>query len=397
MLRANELLHKAALEGNLEAVKAHIQSGMDLNDNSGYGFYTPLHRAIERGNVEIALALMEGGCMVDKINRDGQRPLHLAALKGLTPVVKALIAAQCVVTACDSDGSTALHIAAKKGFPDIVDLLIEASYSLETRDLLGDTALILSISFRRPDISKRLIAAGSDVNAGSEKGMPLMLALGQPDVLIALLDSQRCNFNVANAEGNTALHVAASNGWIEALKVLTTTKGCNINAFNSRGQSALYVAAFLTSAAKEVSFAMVRLLVDAGCSQHFSPTVCDPSLLHCACSFGRPDLVAYFLELGHDVVSRDSQGCTPLQTATACNSPAIVKLLLMAGAELESSPKSLLQVACKYRFNAIAQTFLDFGCDWEEADRSITADGALGSKTSDTRRLLAREGAYVLA
>ena len=63
-------IHKAADDGNIEAVKQHIAAGTDVNAKVGAG-ETPLHNAIRLGNTEIAGLLIANGADVNAKFDDG--------------------------------------------------------------------------------------------------------------------------------------------------------------------------------------------------------------------------------------------------------------------------------------------------------------------------------------
>lgn len=392
MLRSSELLQKAVMEGNLLAVQSYINNNVHLDDNTGNGFNTPLHLAAERGHESIALALIGAGCKLDVANRDGKKPLHIATFKGLTDVVKALIESQCDVAALDGDGSTALHLAARKGWEAIAAMLIDAGCPLDVKDSLDDTPLLVAVSFRRSEVAKLLISAGCDVNICSERGIPLMLALDQPAVLAALLSSPRCYHGISDREGNTAMHLAAFYGNAYALSKLIATGRFELEATNTRGLSPLYIAAFPTNnkVSTKTSMGMVKMLVAAGCKL----VVARQLMLHCACSFDRPDLVAYCIELGQDV-NAVCEGDTPLRIATTNNNVTIIRLLLTAGAFVTHPQRSLLHLACLCKFNTVIQILLDHGFDRDELDRGKSIiDCALEHKSEGTLSILASEGIY---
>ena len=74
-------LHKAASDGNIEAVKQHLASGTDVNAKGGLGL-TPLHFAagFSRGGVgkEIAELLIANGADVNAKDEDGKTSLDWA-------------------------------------------------------------------------------------------------------------------------------------------------------------------------------------------------------------------------------------------------------------------------------------------------------------------------------
>ncbi len=70
-------IHKAAYQGNIEAVKQHIAAGTDVNtqDDSGW---TPLHWAASKVHNKTAKLLIKEGADVNVVNKDGLAPLDYA-------------------------------------------------------------------------------------------------------------------------------------------------------------------------------------------------------------------------------------------------------------------------------------------------------------------------------
>ncbi|MCE2688205.1 MAG: ankyrin repeat domain-containing protein [Rickettsiales bacterium] len=65
-----------------------------------------------------------------------------------------------------------------------------------------------------------------------------------------------------------------------------------------------------------------------------------------------------FIAEGGDVNLRDEWGLTPLIAATLCNDPAIVKILLRAGAKLDlqnNEGKTALDIAKEYDYQKIIE------------------------------------------
>jgi len=109
---AERALRKAAKEGNIEAVKQHLDAGTDVNakDNSGW---TPMHYvAAYSGHKEIAELLIAKGADVNAMRGGGGTPLHNAALGDHKEIAELLIAEGADVNAKDSlTGETPLDAA----------------------------------------------------------------------------------------------------------------------------------------------------------------------------------------------------------------------------------------------------------------------------------------------
>jgi CubicO group peptidase (beta-lactamase class C family) len=104
-------LHMAALLGNIDAVRQHIEAVSDLNAKDAYGS-TPLIVATTFGRTEVAQALIDAGADMTIRDNYGSTPLHLAALFCRTEIVKALLDKGANRYSRNNSGSTAFDIVA---------------------------------------------------------------------------------------------------------------------------------------------------------------------------------------------------------------------------------------------------------------------------------------------
>jgi hypothetical protein len=103
-------LHQAALEGNLPAVRRHIEAGADLNARDPSRGSSALIIAATFGRTEVARALIAAGADVDQRNDDGSTALITAALFCHSEIVRALLDAGADKSIRTTSGSTALDI-----------------------------------------------------------------------------------------------------------------------------------------------------------------------------------------------------------------------------------------------------------------------------------------------
>ena len=73
----NISIHQAVFDGNIGAVKQHLDAGTNVNVKA-YGGSTPLHRAAFDGHKEIAELLIAKGADVNAKNQEDTTPLDKA-------------------------------------------------------------------------------------------------------------------------------------------------------------------------------------------------------------------------------------------------------------------------------------------------------------------------------
>ena len=83
-------LHWACMKGNMELAMALVNRGADV-DARDVNQCTPLHYACDKGNMELAMALVDRGADVDARSVDQCTPLHIACMKGNMEVAMALV------------------------------------------------------------------------------------------------------------------------------------------------------------------------------------------------------------------------------------------------------------------------------------------------------------------
>ncbi|MDB4341827.1 ankyrin repeat domain-containing protein [bacterium] len=225
-------IHKAAGEGNIEAVKQHIAAGTDVNEKDD-SEWTPLHRAALGGNKEIAELLIDKGAEVNAQSDGGWTPLHLGGTK---EVAALLIENGADVNAKANDGFTPLDLAIGGNHKETADLL---------RKHGGKTAKP-SISIYEAAIDgnieavKQHLTAGTDVDGQEEAGgTPLhSAALFDHLEVVKLLIAEGADVNAKSEGGGTPLHIAASKGHKEMAELLITA-GADVNAKDGGGNTPL--------------------------------------------------------------------------------------------------------------------------------------------------------------
>ncbi len=167
---ANSPVADAARRGDIDAVKALLKDGADVNAAMGDGM-TALHWAAERGDLQLTNVLVYAGANAAAVTRVGQyTPLHIAARTGNAGIVKALLAGSAAVDARTApSGATALHLAAAAGAVDSINALLDAKADVNAKEPeWQQTPLIFAASSGRTAAVKALLARGADADAQSK-------------------------------------------------------------------------------------------------------------------------------------------------------------------------------------------------------------------------------------
>ena len=121
-----EPLFWAASYGNVPAVRALLESGVDVEQGLAEDDRTALTIAAIFGKVAVMKALIEAGADVNKTTSGNQTALIFAAMLGQSSCVVELIKAGADVNLASNDGDTPLVLAIKHGYDAIVGMLILA-------------------------------------------------------------------------------------------------------------------------------------------------------------------------------------------------------------------------------------------------------------------------------
>jgi len=123
---------------------------------------TALHYAIRRGDIPLALWLIDRDIHVTSANHQGWTPLFEAAYGGYGEVVRRLLDRGVSPEVADPYGWTPLIIAAQRGYKDIVAMLVEHGASVNAQDRYGYSALMEAVRRQHSSIVEYLLARGAD-------------------------------------------------------------------------------------------------------------------------------------------------------------------------------------------------------------------------------------------
>ena len=264
----------AARSGDAESVRLLIAAGADVNEALPDGA-SALVVAAHSGHREAAMALLEKGANPNA-NAVGYTALHAAVLRSDVELVKSLLARGADLNAPITKGTPVRRNSQDYELP---------------KTLIGATPYALGAKFLEPDIMRALAAAGADTRRPMNDGAtPLMAASGM-GIAAPAQDEKRgtdrrglaivdggivepesrvletvtmaltlgSDLEAVNASGETALHIAAAQGYETVVRALVE-RGANLNARNARGQTPLGALV----ARKATRPAMIELLRELG-------------------------------------------------------------------------------------------------------------------------------------
>lgn len=242
----------AAREGHLEAVRALLEAGADVNQVSAGEHSSPLVIAISNSHYGVGKYLVEHGANPNLANVDGLAPLYATIDMQYAPV---------------SWAPNPLTVQEKVSHLELMKTLLEhganpnaklirklwfrpTSHNQQWISTVGTTPFWRAAQATDVPAMKLLVAGGVDPKIASAAGTtPLMVAAGlgfagnfsqkAPDSWMPAV--QYClelglDVNAQDAQGYTALHGAAYRGDDELIKFLVE-KGARLDTRNKRGWS----------------------------------------------------------------------------------------------------------------------------------------------------------------
>lgn len=244
-------LATAALSGSLWAIKMLSRSGADVDTRDVYGD-TPLHLAARNGSPEPVTRLFDLGCDVEAINNNGMSAKDIARIQGHMDVVKLFDTFSTRVSAGRDDrynikSDTDHNEGSKESGHEKSDARTPGVRNL-FRYLFKNTINTGGLDRRDRALAlhSRTAAVNRDLDwesghEESDAGTPEM-RLEELQFLVSMRFDLAKPDKMRNESGQTALHVAAQKGSLEAAEILVRN-GANINRLDSGGASPLWTAA----------------------------------------------------------------------------------------------------------------------------------------------------------
>jgi ankyrin repeat protein len=257
-------LVEAVEQGDLDAVKAFIHNGWNVNEADKKEGSTPLISAVMFGRVDIVQELIRNKADVNLPDQSNKatplmwasildpgkvarkKALPLPTVESKVEIARILLEAHASVNEKNYWGGTALLWAADSGLVGIVKLLIESGASVDAADEDGLTPLMAAANYGTEEhlqATKTLLNAGAGLNKRSKSGdSVLMYAVNPLDAAtVDFLIQRGADVNAKNNAGLTPLMKASQLSRLDAMKSLIKA-GANVNEKTEAGESVLAVA-----------------------------------------------------------------------------------------------------------------------------------------------------------
>lgn len=160
-------LVQAVLNDDIDEVRELLQKKPKVNvrDKSENGI-TPLHAAVQNGNVEIAALLLSYGAKVNARDTDKRTPLMMIDYDAETEMLDLLLVYGARFDLKDKRKNTLLHYAVKNSAGEnVFGRLLILGLDINAANKEGQTPLMLAVEEEDSSLVEMLLAAGANVNA----------------------------------------------------------------------------------------------------------------------------------------------------------------------------------------------------------------------------------------
>lgn len=205
---------------DIAMVELLLQYKADLNvSNEEQYRNSHLHKVIINNDTQssdkavIVNLFIDNQADINAKNKDCNAPLHLAIEKRDLKVVEALIKRKADINLQNNNGHTPLHLATKMEDSHIIGILLKNGADINKKDFSGNSAFHLAVKNRPDDVVEKLLDIIPNTNVNKV-------------------------VNNKNDDGDTPLHLAASKGEFNTVKILVQS-GADIHACNKKDNTPL--------------------------------------------------------------------------------------------------------------------------------------------------------------
>ena len=319
-------IHGQCTDQTLQEIITH-KVLLNAQDTSGK---TALHLACSYRLQSLVQVLLTAGANPNKACSDGFTSLHSAIISGCRKnIIHSIIDHHAVVNAKTRNNLTALMITCQKGNKHALIVLLRAGADPEIRDADGNTWLHHAADGKcGKEMFQMIIDYGPNMNAknnGSLTAVLIACLRGNTEAMNVLLKAG-ADPNIANADGDTCLHVAVRQDRSKAVLQAITDHGADVNATNKYKRTALMIACKMGNADA------MDVLLNAG-SDHKIADVNGATWIHHALTGNcKKEILQTIIKHGADVNATNKNNKTALMIAFRTRNVDAVKVLLDAGA-----------------------------------------------------------------
>ncbi|MCH9647165.1 MAG: ankyrin repeat domain-containing protein [Deltaproteobacteria bacterium] len=284
--------------------------------------------AVERGDLEGALQLLEAGADPNAAAQDSVPVLYLAIRGGHLDLAEALLRAGANPNALNlEEQRTALAVAVQRSDLASIRRLLDHGAQPTVLGRYGRPVKLPFYGIEDPEIFAVLLEAGVPASQIRMARLLFSTRAGDARALRTLL-ADGGGFDVSGISETPLLFVATSTNQVEIVRELLK-RGADPNSQASDTSTPLMWAALGGHSQ------LVKVFLEAGANPSASRSYGDTALAS-AIQGGHPDIAEILLAAGADVNQAPENGNTPLYLAASGGYTSLVRALIEAGASLDT-------------------------------------------------------------
>jgi hypothetical protein len=172
MTTTSNPLVQAVLNDDLDEVKVRVMMRARINvRDKAYDGLSPLHAAVQNGNVEIARYLLQNGAKVNIRDFQKRTPIMMMDEDASIEMARLLISYGSKLKLVDKEKNNALHHLAENGVePEIVRYLISSGIDVNAVNKEGRTPLMIAAYNSRSEVVTTLLESGANPSSTTRDG-----------------------------------------------------------------------------------------------------------------------------------------------------------------------------------------------------------------------------------
>ncbi|XP_072165479.1 uncharacterized protein [Diadema setosum] len=161
-----------------DVIKTLVNGGAHLDFRNRHGF-TPVHRTVQKGNIQALDILLDLGASPNSKDDRGHSPLYYSIIQDSEPHITELLLKDCAeVTQVDSQGWSIIHYACRYGRCRALKLLLLYGSNISLVNEAGNTPLHVSALYNQEACALMLLDRGADRGAKNKANQtPFQVAI----------------------------------------------------------------------------------------------------------------------------------------------------------------------------------------------------------------------------
>lgn len=272
-------------KGDRAAIERHLQAGTGSVAEVDCEGNTPLHVAVEAPKNEIATVqcLLENGADINAVNYLGATPLHYVCLRksNYRGIANILLEHGAAINSQTLAGKTPLHFSCEQQIPELVEVLCLFGSEPNLVDVESNSSVHFTLSKSggrdtvKRQILEQLLNSGTGFQSPNLEGlMPVHLAArGGYIRCVQLLVEWQADATALTGRGETALHLSAKANYPEVTQILLQAYPQLVDLADAEGNTALHCCA--ASGSLDCAILLMRMGASPGLQNRHGKTAFD--------------------------------------------------------------------------------------------------------------------------